>query len=281
MHARLHEHARTAGSMEPHPAESVLLDELDHTMAQVLKPFTDESKLPWFYQYDLFQRDRYRLTDSNGCQDNFESLAVQFGLLLYIGVKVRDDRPNGRGKARKQGLESQAQLLEAPLTINKSGRPLLHCAVDSLLWDKLSVLSPPGSLLVPTLLHLGARPNDTFDGRTVWHHFLAGLHRIEPGLSTAAQGEKRYNLAKIVKDFIEFGADLNSLHIDTGLTPQQLIWHIVKHTPIVLREIEKLIEEVEVSQELTATITHSDPKATRLKKIEQRFRHMFYRKSRF
>jgi hypothetical protein len=284
MHAQLDEQARIMASIKPDPAEATLLDELDRTMVQILTSYMDSTNQPWFYQYGLFLRDKYKFIDRNGCQDTFLSLAVQFGLLLYLDVKVFQDRKTGRPKARRNGIESQIGLPEAPLTINKPGRPLLHCAVDSLIWGKLSILCPPSSILIATLLRLGARPNEPFNGGTVWHHFLAGLCSIKPELST--QGERRYNLAKAVKDFIEFGADLNGMvrvssedslgeRWETEWTPQGLILALFKNTPLALAEIEKVIGEIEEAQELTAKVKLEKSKSARLKDIRERFRHKF------
>jgi hypothetical protein len=276
MHAQLDEQARIMASIKPSPAEAALLDELDRTMAQILSASMDTTSQPWFYQFGLFLRDKYHFLDRNGCQDTFLSLAVQFGLLLYLEVKVFQDRKTSRPKAQKSGLERQTGLPEAPLTINKPGRPLLHCAIDSLLQNKVSILCPPGSILIPTLLRLGARPNELFNGCTVWHHFLTGLYRIRSELST--QGERRYNLASAVKDFIEFGADLNGVQVqsrdgmsETEWAPQQLILDVFKNTPLALAEIEKVIGEIEEAQELTAKIKLDRSKTKRLKDVKKNF----------
>jgi len=108
------------------------------------------------------------------------------------------------------------------MTINKPGRPFLHCAIDSLLQNKVSILCLLGSILIPALLRLGALLNKYFTSCIIWYYFLTGLYHI--GSELSIQGERRYNLASAIKDFIEFGAEFNVVRVQSGDGMSETEW---------------------------------------------------------
>ncbi|KAK1757521.1 hypothetical protein QBC47DRAFT_318725 [Echria macrotheca] len=87
-----------------------------------------------------------------GRHDSFISLAVQFGLRIYVAAQFE-----ARPRSRKTMLRP------------KRGRPLLDYAMVH------TPVAPYGlvkSELVKILLDLGASPNDKFEGKTLWERAL-------------------------------------------------------------------------------------------------------------
>lgn len=82
--------------------------------------------------------------------DNFMSLAVRFGLTLYVRDTIRE---------------------KGPSCLTKRGRPLLDYALDAERLDIWRAYRDPE--LVQTLLLNGANPNDKFNGYSVWQKCLS------------------------------------------------------------------------------------------------------------
>lgn len=156
--------------------------------------------------------------------DDFLSLAIEYGLLEYVGAK----------------LDHNSLLLK-----QKAGRPFLDYLVSK------AVDYPPPPALASLLLQHGADPNHEFNGETVWQRTIShicGLLRPDR--------QKNMPWKSIFRILLDAGADPDALarsvtKLDSYMT----------YSPIVPRATLHLATPLSVVSEAAKTATGFEPPA--------------------